>query len=88
MLCFSGKEIRLFEIDLFWRKLDFKAAKINCENVDVDAEFEKLKATIDLTPPQVKKSYLEKFAQIIKGKSPKKPPVVQNKTRGRPTLKQ
>lgn len=84
----EGDQIRLFDVDLFWRKLDFKAAKINCENIDVDAEFEKLKATIDQTPPQVKKSYLEKFAQIIKGNSPKKPPVVQKKTRGRPTLKQ
>ena len=87
MLSFSGQEIRLFAIDVFWRKLDFKPAKINYENIDVDAEFEKLKKTINQTP-QVKKSYFEKFAQIVTGNTVKKPPVVQKKTRGRPTLKQ
>ena len=51
MLSFSSQEIRLFAIDVFWRKLDFKPAKINYENIDVDAEFEKLKKTINLTPP-------------------------------------
>ena len=85
---FSGEQIPLFEIDLFWRKLDFNTASINYENFDVDTEFEKLKKSLDENPIQVKRSYLEKFFQVIKGNSPKKPPVVQTKTRGRPTLKQ
>ena len=56
MLSFSGQEIRLFAIDVFWRKLDFKPAKINYENIDVDAEFEKLKKTINQTPPMLKRA--------------------------------
>ena len=77
----------MLDIDVFWRTLDFKAVKF-CEKVDLDAELENLKATISETPYQVKKSYFQKFTQIIKGTSPKKPPVVQTRTRGRPTLKQ
>ena len=82
--------IRLLDIDVFWRTLDFTAVKCfeKEQELDVDAEFENLKATISETPYQVKKSFFQKFTQIIKGTSPKKPPVVQTRTRGRPTLKQ
>ncbi|KAJ0489592.1 putative transcription factor FAR family [Helianthus annuus] len=84
----KGQEIRITHIDVFWKKLDFKPARNKIEDIDVDAEFEKLKKQIDPTPPQVKRSFFEKFQQILNpGNSNKKPPAVLKKTRGRPTLK-
>ena len=84
----TGQQIRITHIDVFWKKLDFKPARNNIEDIDVDAEFEKLKKQIDPTPPQVKRSFFEKFQQILNpGNNNKKPPAVLKKTRGRPTLK-
>ena len=73
---------------MFWKKLDLKPARIKVEEIDVDAEWAKLKQQIDPTPPQVKKSYFEKIKQILNpGSNTRKPPVVQTNTRGRPTKK-
>ncbi|KAJ0870310.1 putative transcription factor FAR family [Helianthus annuus] len=84
----KGQQIRITHIDVFWKKLDFKPARNKIEDIDVDAEFEKLKKQIDPTPPQVKRSFFEKFQQILNpGNNNKKPPAVLKKTRGRPTLK-
>ena len=84
----TGQQIRINLIDVFWKKLDFKPAKKNIEDIDVNAEFEKLKQQIDPTPPQVKRSFFEKFQQILNpGNNNKKHPAVLKKTRGRPTLK-
>ncbi|KAJ0693866.1 putative FHY3/FAR1 family protein [Helianthus annuus] len=84
----NGQQIRITHIDVFWKKLDFKPARNNIEDIDVDAEFEKLKQQIDPTPPQVKRSFFEKFQQILNpGNNNKNPPAVLKKTRGRPTLK-
>ncbi|KAM0024101.1 hypothetical protein Hdeb2414_s0022g00611801 [Helianthus debilis subsp. tardiflorus] len=84
----TGQHLRITHIDVFWKKLDFKPARNKIEDIDVDAEFEKLKKQIDPTPPQVKRSFFEKFQQILNpGNSNKKPPAVLKKTRGRPTLK-
>ena len=79
----------MFSIDVFWRKLDFKPAKTGCEDINVDEVWATLRKMIDKKPIFAQLTYLDRFAQVVTGHySPNKPPVVQKKTRGRPTKKQ
>jgi hypothetical protein len=93
MFSFTGKQIRIDSIDVFWRKLDFKPAKSKVEDIDFHAEFENIRKNlwenIESKPTQTKLSYFQKLKQIVTPSSnTKKPPVVQKNTRGRPTLKE
>ena len=84
----TDHKIPLDSIDVFWRKLDMKPAKTNDEDVDLDAELDVMKQHLMSQPPQVKKSMLSKIKSVFNPlKSNKKPPVVQQNTRGRPTSK-
>ena len=84
----TDRKIPLDSIDVFWRKLDMKPAKTNDEDVDLDAELDVMKQNLMSQPPQVKKSMLSKIKSVFNPlKSNKKPPVVQQNTRGRPTSK-
>ncbi|XP_022019017.2 uncharacterized protein LOC110919048 [Helianthus annuus] len=80
--------IQLEDIDIFCRKLDLNASNINEEDVDVDKQLEYVKQKLSTQPPQVRKSVLSKIIAVVNPyMSDKKPSVVQENTRGRPTSK-
>ena len=89
-VCFNtGLKIPLYAVDVFWRKLDFKPESVEPQEIDIDKEIEQVKQHIVSQPPAVKKSMLSKIKAVIyPQKSEKKPPVVKQQTRGRPTTKQ
>ena len=82
----SGHKISIYEIDVFWRKLDLTPELVEEDEVDVDTEIYAFREEIMSQPDIVKKSLLSKIKSVIyPKKTDKKPPVVHKETRGRPT---
>ncbi|KAI3802564.1 hypothetical protein L1987_30701 [Smallanthus sonchifolius] len=80
--------IPLDALDVLSRKLDLKPSFVDDENVDVDKVLGQVRNKIISEPDQVKRSMLSRIAGVVfPSKSNKKAPVVQEDTRGRPTLK-
>ncbi|KAI3732824.1 hypothetical protein L1987_64033 [Smallanthus sonchifolius] len=84
----TGGIIPLDAVDVFRRKLDLKPSFFDDENVDVDKVLGQVRNKIMSQPDQVKRSMLSRIAGVVfPSKSNKKASVVQEDTRGRPTLK-
>lgn len=89
---FTGQQISLESIHPFWKKLDFVPSSSASQDVDTDAELDKItawaKETVKDSPQPVKRSLFHKLKEILKpGSNTKNPPVVVKNTRGRPTKK-
>ncbi|XP_022032595.1 uncharacterized protein LOC110933694 [Helianthus annuus] len=83
------RPIQLEDIDVFWRKLNFHSCKLIDDSVDVVEELDVVRQQLQLHPPAQQKSLISKIKAVLTPtKSTKKPPVVQQNTRGRPTTKQ
>ncbi|XP_035836042.1 uncharacterized protein LOC110888699 [Helianthus annuus] len=83
------RPIQLEDIDVFWRKLNFQSCKLIDDSVDVVEELDVVRQQLQSHPPAQQKSLLSKIKAVLTPtKSTKKPPVVQQNTRGRPTTKQ
>ncbi|KAF5780219.1 putative OTU domain, MULE transposase domain, FHY3/FAR1 family [Helianthus annuus] len=81
--------IQLEDIDVFWRKLNFQSCKLIDDSLDVVEELDVVRQQLQSHPPAQQKSLLSKIKAVLTPtKSTKKPPVVQQNTRGRPTTKQ
>ncbi|XP_035838222.1 uncharacterized protein LOC110877735 [Helianthus annuus] len=84
----TGRIIQLDEIDVFWRKLDLLPCKLVDEEVDIVAELNNVRQHLEAQSPVQQKSMLSKIKAVFTPKSStKKPPIVQQNTRGRPTSK-
>ncbi|XP_021992322.1 uncharacterized protein LOC110889122 [Helianthus annuus] len=83
------RPIQLEDIDVFWRKLNFQSCKLIDDSLDVVEELDVVRQQLQSHPPAQQKSLLSKIKAVLTPtKSTKKPPVVQQNTRGRPTTKQ
>ncbi|KAM0048893.1 putative FHY3/FAR1 family protein [Helianthus debilis subsp. tardiflorus] len=83
------RPIQLEDIDVFWRKLNFQSCKLIDDSLDVVEELDIVRQQLQSHPPAQQKSLLSKIKAVLTPtKSTKKPPVVQQNTRGRPTIKQ
>ncbi|XP_035843880.1 uncharacterized protein LOC110869401 [Helianthus annuus] len=83
------RPIQLEDIDVFWRKLNFQSCKLIDGSLDVVEELDVVRQQLQSHPPAQQKSLLSKIKAVLTPtKSTKKPPVVQQNTRGRPTTKQ
>ncbi|KAM0036796.1 putative OTU domain, FHY3/FAR1 family protein [Helianthus debilis subsp. tardiflorus] len=83
------RPIQLEDIDVFWRKLNFQSCKLIDDDVDVVEELNIVRQQLESHPPAQQKSLMSKIKAVLTPKkSTKKPPVVQQNTRGRPTTKQ
>ncbi|KAF5787840.1 hypothetical protein HanXRQr2_Chr10g0457351 [Helianthus annuus] len=84
----TGRMIQLDDIDVFWRKIDLLPCKLVDEEVDVVAELSNVRQHLEAQSPVQQKSLLSKIKAVFNPKSStKKPPIVQQNTRGRPTSK-
>ncbi|XP_035838234.1 uncharacterized protein LOC118485849 [Helianthus annuus] len=84
----TGRMIQLDDIDVFWRKLDLLPCKLVDEEVDIVAELNNVRQHLEAQSPIQQKSMLSKIKAVFTPKSStKKPPIVQQNTRGRPTSK-
>ena len=85
----AERPIQLEDIDVFWRKLNFQSCKLIDDSLDVVEELDVVRQQLQSHPPAQQKSLLSKIKAVLTPtKSTKKPPVVQQNTRGRPTTKQ
>ena len=85
----AERPIQLEDIDVFWRKLNFQSCKLIDDSVDVVEELDVVRQQLQSHPPAQQKSMMSKIKAVLTPtKSTKKPPVVQQNTRGRPTTKQ
>ncbi|CAI9290151.1 unnamed protein product [Lactuca saligna] len=85
----SGEEIPLDLIDIFWRKLSIFDTKPEKKgNICCDDEVEKYKENFNKQTEAGKKFYLKKLKEIYDPRTiDVGEPTVQNKTRGRPSMK-